>query len=175
MRAIYAGDLDGAITSLTEVAADGAKNGARTFVVGVVAPAEEGVARQNLDRIASAGGTDEALMVTTNQSVTEAFSAALEEVRYLGARCQHALPPPEAGAPERDLDRVRVRVVLPNRTTELPLRDRAASCDAGGGFYVVTNETGAAKVVLCPSSCNAATGAEVEVEFPCSYEPPGSG
>ena len=174
MRAIYAGDLDGAITSLTEVAADGAKNGARTFVVGVVAPAEEGVARQNLDRIASAGGTDEALMVTTNQSVTEAFSAALDEVRYLGARCQHALPPAEAGSPERDLDRVRVRLVLPNRTTELPFRDRAASCDAGGGFYVVTDESGSAKVVLCASSCNAATGIDVEIEFPCDYEPPGS-
>jgi hypothetical protein len=170
--AVYEGDLAGAIESLANVTASGAAGGARTFVVGVVTPDEKELAQENLDLVAGAGGTEHAWLVTADQSLTDQFLETLQTLQYEVATCQQVLPDVPEGSPHRDLGGVRVRSIGPAGDVLLGRVSGKDEC-AEGGFYF-TAKGGPVRVVLCPSSCNAAEGGQVEVTFPCEWEPPGT-
>jgi hypothetical protein len=86
--------------------------------------------------------------------------------------CELALPTPSQGT--LDPSKVNVRVVTPTGTTTLFKVAGAAACDASGGWYY-DDEVNPTKVLLCPSSCQAAQDAgsasgevQIEVLFGCA-------
>lgn len=144
----------------------------KTFVIGVFADAEQATARKNLDAIAAGGGTDAALLVSTNGDVSADLQKALAQVRDAALPCDYRVPTPSSGAP--DYDSVNVRFSPAGVPSSLiPRRDGAAACDASGGWYYETAPGGdaPAKLVLCPSTCEqvrrSSEGSKVDVLLGC--------
>ncbi len=155
------------IDAPVEIAAMGAADGIQTFVIGVFAPEEEADARRNLSRLAVAGGTDEALVITTDEPVTENLLRVLNELRDDVQTCVYAIPAAGAVPDPRDLF---VRLVeRGGETIELERVDNADQCDAVPfGFYFQQDiEMGARPgfVELCPLACERAEPIDVTVEM----------
>jgi hypothetical protein len=161
-------------SSIAQIAADGAGAKIRTFVVGVFAPVEEAQARTTLDAIARAGGTKDALLVTTSQDVAQALNAALATVRARALPCAFGIPRPASGT----LDYGKVNVQLtPGKgggASVIPMVARAEDCDAKGGWYYdVDPKSGAtpSRILTCPATCERLRedgGARVDVLFGCA-------
>jgi hypothetical protein len=141
-----------------------------TFVVGVFAPqhAAEGGALLNL--IARAGGTDSALIVSTNEDVTARFLAALNRLRTRLA-CELQLPSP-AGGQALDLGRVNVEFrPSSGDPVQLPYVGSATACGTEAGWYYDADPrvTMPTKIVTCPATCEAfAAGGEVDIRVGCT-------
>lgn len=149
------------------VAAMGSADGIQTFVVGVFAPEEESDARRNLSRLALAGGTDAALVITTDMPVTRELLRVLNELRDEVQTCVYAIPAAGAVPDPRDLI---VRLLFPDGTQrELGRVEDELGCDpAEGGYYFQQDiEMGARPgfVELCPASCAIAARDDVTVEM----------
>jgi hypothetical protein len=102
------------------------------------------------------------------------FFDAVAQAVVTGSKlsCELALPIPSQGT--LDPSKVNVRVVTPTGTTTLFKVAGAAACDASGGWYY-DDEVNPTKVLLCPSSCQAAQDAgsasgqvQIEVLFGCA-------
>jgi hypothetical protein len=140
------------IANLATVAAAAAIDGVSTFVIGVFSPREAIEAQQNLDTIASAGGTEQAFVITT--SVTDQLVDALNEVRVTAESCEFSIVP---GADPIDYAEVWVRLT-PTEGAEPVWVGRvasAAACDPGGFFYdvAVPGPQTPSRIILCPESC----------------------
>lgn len=160
------------INRISELSAKALEAGIKTYVIGVFAPSEEATARANLDKIAAAGGTEQAFLINTNQSVTQAFVQALNTIRGSGLPCEFPLPVPEAGSTP-DYDAVNVQL---NRSTGeavvIPNVPNAAACGTGGGWHYDVERGGKpSKVVLCKATCDRAKsdqgGATVDIVQGC--------
>ena len=150
-----------------EIAAMGVVDGIQTFVIGVFGPEEEDDARRNLTRLAIAGGTDEALVITTDMPVTEELLRVLGELRTEVRTCVYAIPAEGAVPDPRDLI---VRLIEGDGgVQELRRVDDEAGCDPDrGGYYFQQDiEMGARPgfVELCPASCIIAARSDVIVEM----------
>ena len=147
------------------VAQAGVVDGIDTFVVGVFDPEQEAEARANFARIAEAGGTGEALVISTDDDVTGQLLEALNALRADVRTCVYAIPAEGAVPDPRDLQ---VRL-LDGGATELERVTDQNDCDPrGGGFFFQQDiEDGARPgyVELCPSSCATAARADVTVEM----------
>ncbi|MAQ13782.1 MAG: hypothetical protein CMN30_03190 [Sandaracinus sp.] len=160
------------IEAPARVAAEGAAAGIQTFVVGVFGPDEELEARENLSRLALAGGTDEALVITTDEPITERLLAVLDELRRSVRTCVYAIPH-EGVLP--DPATLRVRILPPaGDPLELTRVDGPLDCDPmTGGFYFEGDLGGGARpgyLELCPASCSLTAASEdfiVEMEAGC--------
>jgi von Willebrand factor type A domain len=132
-----------------------------TYVIGV------GKALDNLNDIALAGGTQKAIMVTSDDpaKVAQDFEAALDVVRAGNLSCDFGIPPPPAGE-TLARDKVNVTVTAGGQSTALAYD---GACAAGTGWrYDDLNAP--TKILLCPSACNAAKSdpsTKVEVLFGC--------
>jgi hypothetical protein len=154
-------NCDTNIANIANVSAKALAAGIKTYVIGVFAPSEEATARANLDKIAAAGGTSSAFLINTNQSVAQAFLAALSTIRGSGLPCEFSLPIPKDGTP--DYGKVNVQYNLSTGgTTVIPYVPNAGACDSGGGgwHYDVDPAGGGKpeKVVLCKATCDSAKG-----------------
>lgn len=140
----------------THVAA--AQPAVKTFVVGV------GSSLGNLDAIADAGGTGQALLVDTAADVTQQFIAAMNSVRAIG-QCQLDIPEPGEGTP--DYGKVNVAIVDPsdgdNRIT-LANVGSEQDCDETEGGWYYDDPQSPARIFLCPASCSELTGNAWDVE-----------
>lgn len=132
-----------------------------TYVIGV----GDGAA---LDDIASAGGTQHALVVgDEDPAATEAaFRTALEGIRTGAVACEYQIPAPPSG---ETLDRGKVNVVHRSEKGGGPttiLYD--PTCNSAGWRYDDANAP--ARVVLCPQTCASveAGKGEVDVLFGCA-------
>ncbi len=130
----------------------------KTFVIGVFTQAEQASATANLNQIAAAGGTGQAIVINTSQNVTQQFQAALNQIRGQSLPCEFLLPVPEAGTP--DYTKVNVQFTAGNgNVTVLPYVVDATGCDPtkGGWYYDADPAKGATpkKVELCKASCDA--------------------
>jgi hypothetical protein len=146
----------------------------KTFVVGVFASFEQGVAKPNLDAIAKGGGTDQAFIVSTSGNVTADFQKAMDQIRGAALPCDYNVPSPQSGTP--DFGRVNVKFTKGDGTASVfpQAKGGAGACDAGGGWYYdVDPATGGTptKITLCPASCdavkNGGSGAKIDVLLGC--------
>ena len=146
-----------------------------TFVVGVFA-ASDAAAPANLNRIAVAGGTNQAFMVDASSSaVNTQFVAALNAIRTSRLGCEFQIPPPPVG---QTLDYKYVNVVLSDAAgtpTQIARVlggvDRCAEV-GGGWYYDVEPEENLVptRIIACPSTCGTLTstvGGSVQVKLGC--------
>ena len=159
---------DGAgIPRVAEIAADGAAIGIDSYVIGVFQEENRALAEVNLSEIARAGGTEEAVIISTDEPVTERLREILEELRGAVQTCVYAIP--DAGVLPDPAD-LTVRLLAPGAEPEVltPVAD-AAACDpfTGGYFFdpSVAPEERPGFVELCPASCAVAARDEVDVEM----------
>jgi hypothetical protein len=159
-------DASAGIPAVVSVAQAGVADGIDTFVVGVFEPEQEAEARENFVRIAEAGGTEEALVISTEDDVTVQLLEALNALRAGVRTCVYAIPAEGAVPDPRDLQ---VRLLQRGDATELNRVVGLDGCDRreGGFFFQQDIEDGARPgyVELCPSSCAPAARPEVTVEM----------
>ncbi|MEZ4302034.1 MAG: VWA domain-containing protein, partial [Polyangiaceae bacterium] len=162
------------IQHLVDVAAEGAKAGVQTFVIGVFNAEEQAEAAPNLDAIAVGGGTESAYLISTEANVADEFRKALNEVRITAKSCEFGIPLIDGALP--NLDKLVVRITPPNGepVTVERVKSAAACHPTTGGFYYDTDPDGPVKpgrVILCPASCGLfGTAADRKVELLVSCE-----
>jgi hypothetical protein len=133
-----------------------------TFVIGVFGTREMAQAQLNLDRLAAAGGTQKAFVISTGQNVTQAFQMALNNVRTAALACEYSLPAagPGASSDGGQLDYFRVNVQFTagsgQAATVGNVTDRAhCHPTQGGWYYDVDPATGATPrtISICDGTC----------------------
>jgi hypothetical protein len=157
-------DASQGIDSLIQVAQSGASSGIATFVIGVFSPEEEQEARLNLGRIAQAGSTGDAFIVTTDQAVTTRLVETLNGIRRSARACEYSIPWPAGFSPDPSSLAVRLPTATGGEAQLVPRVDGAEQCQPGkhGFHFERAPEPGVlpARVVLCPTTCAAAAGAD---------------
>jgi Mg-chelatase subunit ChlD len=162
------------IPLVAAAAADGRARGIATFVIGVFAPSEEAAAKQNLDAIADAGGSNSAYIITTDQPVTQQMIAALNEIRKNASACDYVLPRPDGSL----LDATKIKVRLRGSQGEVWLERKSSlgECGPSGGFVFDKDPFGPlppSRVQLCPASCGVVEAdPSVSVEVVVDCDPP---
>ncbi|MEZ4227368.1 MAG: VWA domain-containing protein [Polyangiaceae bacterium] len=142
-----------------------------TFVIGVFAPTDTAAA-QNLNTIASSGGTNTAFIINTSGNVTQQFLQALDQIKGKALPCEFKIPTPASGQ-TLDYGKVNVEVSSSSGKTSLLYVEDASKCDPtnGGWYYDVNPSAGTpTKIVVCPSTCTAfkgQAGAQVDVLIGC--------
>ena len=162
------GVLPAALEDTVAVATEGftpAKAGdasVTTFVIGVFS-ATETSAQANLDRIAKAGGSNQAFVITSGGAdVQQKFLEALGQIRKSRLGCEYQIPPAPTGQ-NLDYGLVNVKVkhsdgtpdeslfnVVPTACSGMP-DEWHYDCDVrtGGGTCKPT------KIIACPKTCDA--------------------
>jgi hypothetical protein len=137
----------------------------RTFVIAI-----NGATVSNLDQIAAAGGTMQALDVT--QDITQ-FQQKMDEIREAVLACEFLIPEPQMGE-EFDPTKVNVKYTPGGSTTgeNIPQADNAEDCGNDPGWYY-DNPTAPTKITFCPATCATIQmddGAKVDFVFGCPTE-----
>jgi hypothetical protein len=121
--------------------------GLKTFVLGV------GPYLDNLHKIAAAGGTKQAFLVSGGDVAAKVLDA-LNAIRAAAqVPCELGIPDPPSG---KSLDLTHVNVVRTSIRCEsatIPYRESGSSCDAVGGWYF-DDPKAPKQVVLCKKSCD---------------------
>lgn len=167
-----AGASDAELINLTKQAAQAgvqATPPVRTFVIGVVTPGDI-FANNNLNAIATAGGTYNALILNPNQDLTTQFSQALEAIRGASMQCEFKVP--DTGAM---LDYGKVNVIytaVDQQKYPVYYVGDAAHCDPtdGGWYYDIDPAAGKpTKILLCPQSCTFMQkyGGKIDIQMGC--------
>jgi Mg-chelatase subunit ChlD len=131
-----------------------------TFVIGVFAPEDAVMATMNLNALAVGGGTNQAVVISTQQDVTQMLQTALNQIRTQAVACQYLIPPPSGGA--IDFNKVNVQVtsgagaIGPSTVGYVKTK---AGCDPvrGGWYYDVDPASGGTptSIFACDASCTA--------------------
>lgn len=118
-----------------------------TYVIGV------GPSLTNLNRIAAAGGTSAASMVSISDPAKTAttFQSTLEKIRGQVQSCDFAIPPPPEG---KVVDPMSVNVAYQAGTGEQILSYNK-DCASGAGWRY-DNASAPTRIQLCPTTCDAA-------------------
>jgi hypothetical protein len=158
-----------AVSSIASVARRGPPS-IRTFVIGVFLPGDT-ESQENLQRIALAGGSNDAFFVDTSGDVSEQFLRALREVRNATLACEFNVP--QTGTA---LDFFRVNLEFNDGTDreQLFYVNDEAGCDtlSNGWHYDVDPNSGTpTSIQVCPSVCqrfqNTKQG-DVRVQVGCA-------
>ncbi|MBI3206178.1 MAG: VWA domain-containing protein [Myxococcales bacterium] len=143
------------VPAVVKAAESGVDDGVQTFVVGVFTPAEKAMATFALGKIADAGGTGQAYIVTTDDSVSAELVSRFNAIRAQAWACEYAIPWPAQGGIDPDSLTVTVGASAVPRVASL------AHCGATTGGYYFDREPRPGvlphRVVLCPQNCG--TGA----------------
>jgi len=160
-----AADPPNNLTNAAKMAEDLAQDEIPVFVIGV------GDELGALDAIAKAGGTDEAILVSTSGNVQKALFDALTNVRQRSLSCDYPVPPPTKG--NVDFENVNVRFIDENGDAEnLVYVGRKGDCALAGerGWYY-DDEKKPTNIVLCASTCERVRSnakAEIEALYGCA-------
>jgi hypothetical protein len=126
-----------------------------TFVIGVFSPEDvRDGADDNLNRIAVAGGSEQAFIVDTSGDVEQDFLDALDEIRGTRLPCEFQIPKGNGNSPA--FDQVNVIYSADGEQTYLYYWPSAADCDpsTGGWYYDIDPRAGTpTKIIACPASC----------------------
>lgn len=135
------------ISGASTIAAN-AKATVPTYVIGV------GNLLNDLNSLASAGGTNKAYIVSTStqSAVANEFATALSQIRGQSLACEYALPQPPAGQ-TLDLQKVNVQY-SPAGGSAQTLKYSEACASADGWRY--DNAQNPTKILLCQSACDKA-------------------
>jgi hypothetical protein len=129
-----------------------------------------GPSLQNLQQIASAGGTDKTYLVEGG-NVSEQVLAALNQIRLAASiRCELQIPAPPSG---KVLDFNLVNLLYTDhggRRTALFNTGDSAGCAASGGGWYYDDPTQPKKIILCPNTCDIVQydpGGELDYAIGC--------
>jgi hypothetical protein len=143
-----------------------------TYVIGVFAPGEVAASQPQMDRLAMAGGTTRAFVLTATPDLTQRLQQALAQIRGAAIACEFTIPPPQMGA--IDFNRVNVRHTSAAGPVDLPYVETADRCDPtrGGWYYDVPPRRGTpSRILVCDVSCrsfNMDATAKVDLLFGCA-------
>lgn len=164
------------VDEVVAVANDGLNNGISTFVVGVFA-ASDTAAPANLNRIAVAGGTNQAFMVDASSSAVDMqFADALKAIRSSRLECEFQIPPPPAGMSLdfRDVNVVLIDSAMMETTLPRVLGGLDRCAEVGGGWYYdvepETSTTPPTRIIACPQTCGMITAtrdAQASIRLGC--------
>jgi hypothetical protein len=134
------------------------------FVIGV------GAELSALNRIAEAGGTGAAAVLSTGGNVTQEFLAALDSIRTSALSCEYEIPAPSMG--EIDFEAVNVQFQNDSATIEtfFYVEDAAGCSTAPEQSWYYDDPEQPGQVMLCPKTCervSAASAASVSIAFGC--------
>ncbi|HTQ03147.1 MAG TPA: VWA domain-containing protein, partial [Polyangiaceae bacterium] len=141
----------------------------QTFVVGVFADSEAMSAQTNLDKIAAAGGTDHAFVVSSGGDVQQAFLTALNDIRAARLSCEFQLPKPTSGS-TLDIHQVNVELQTATMMTSELYYVTPTGCTGASDEWHYDQEPNPTKLVACPNTCDAlkmAQNAQVSVKLGC--------
>jgi hypothetical protein len=118
--------------------------------------------------LAEGGGTGSAVVINTNQNVTTALQAALNQVRATAGACQYKIPQANVGA--TDFGKVNVQLTgTGGMATTVGHVTTQAACDPtkGGWYYDVDPSTGGTptSIIACDTSCNQFRAVSVRVDI----------
>lgn len=117
----------------------------KTFVIGV------GAQLTSLDAVASAGGTNKALIVS-GSSTAQSFLDALNEIRG-AVGCTYKIPTPTGGG-QADPTKVNVAFTPSGGTQEIfPQVANAGACLGTKSWYY-DNPSNPTQIILCPAACD---------------------
>jgi hypothetical protein len=174
------------IPGVAAIAANGEKGPPpiQTFVIGVFGPkdlVDKNVMPQaNLDSLAMSGGTNKAVVISTDQNVTQQLQSALKLVRTSAIACQYAIPQSDTPL---DFDKVNVNF-SPDASSQSQViyyvsGSDDSKCDpVNGGWHYDHDpkESGTpTQVIACPQSCTkfqANPNAHVDIALGCKTEVP---
>jgi hypothetical protein len=144
-------------------AAFGGKPSIPTYVIGV------GPDLQNLAAIATAGGTQQPIMIpVSDPTQTEgAFLAALDTIRAASVPCDFTIPAPPNG---QQIDPGAVNVVLVSTSGQQQVLPYSAGCSNTAGWHY-DNPVAPTQVQLCSAACMQAQGnasGQVTLAFGCT-------
>jgi hypothetical protein len=120
-----------------------------TFVIGI------GPSLDNLNRIAAAGGTEQAYLMEDNEAAVK-FSEAMDDIRGRAIPCDFVI------SDDSTVDPTKVNVnYIPRGSSEPELvlqtfEGRPENCTAEGGWYY--HPQNANQVVMCPATCDRLGG-----------------
>ncbi len=153
-----------------------------TFVIGVFGPCDlidaNVMPQANLDTLAKAGATNKAVVISTNENVTQQLQAALKQVRTSAIACQYAIPRPAEGT----LNYSKVNVTFSSGASGTSIvghvpTDLKADCDPtrGGWYYDKDPKQGTpTQIIACDQSCmqfQLAQDARVDIALGCDTVP----
>ncbi|HVJ95063.1 MAG TPA: vWA domain-containing protein [Labilithrix sp.] len=158
------------IESVKDVAADGLKDGIRTYVIGV------GPSTGNLDGMAQSGGTGKAILIPTNNAaqVSADLIAAVGQIASSLLGCNFGLPAPPAGQ-TLDVNAVNVNYTPPGGASKTLAY--SADCSNPNGWHY-DSTTAPKEIILCNAACEVAQaqlGAKLDIIFGCATEVPEGG
>jgi von Willebrand factor type A domain len=133
-----------------------------TYVIGV------GPDLQNLDAIASAGGTGQAIVVPVNDPTQtgQTFESALNGIRSASLPCQFSIPPAPSG---KIINPYAINVLLVDAKGDQSVLTYSANCSNPSGWHY-DNPMAPTTVLLCSSACSSAradAGGKVTLAFGC--------
>lgn len=142
----------------------------RTFVIGVFQAGDTGSVN-NVNAIAQAGGTDQAVFIDTEGEVETQFLEALRAIRSGTLACQFQIP-----ASENALDYFRVNLEFDDGTTKKQLSyvsDEAgcAASPTSWHYDVNPNVSKPSAIQVCPAVCDqfkAATEGSISLQLGCA-------
>lgn len=164
------------INEVAQIARTGAGTapGTPTFVIGVFLPEEQASATTNLNTLAAAGGTGTAVVISTNQNVTQVLQTALSQIRTTAVACEYKIPAATAGA--IDFGKVNVQFTSSAGATPTTVGyvNGKAGCNAtrGGWYYDADPAMGQVpkSIIMCDSTCTqlrAASAGRVDIVLGC--------
>lgn len=139
-----------AVSSIANVARR--ETSVRTFVIGVFLPGDT-ESRDNLQRIALAGGSNDAFIIDTDGDVSEQFLQALREVRNATLACEFNVP---ATGTTLDFFRVNLEFSDGGERRQLAYVGNPDGCDTvdNGWHYDVDPSGGTPRTIqVCPNVC----------------------
>jgi hypothetical protein len=143
-----------------------------TYAIGVFTAADMQAGSQVLASVARAGSTGQPIVLQPGANLTQAFLAALNQIRGAALPCAFAIPTMSTGA--IDFGKVNFHYQGAGGDLDLPYVEDAGACDAvkGGWYYDVDPKNGGTptQVILCPVSCDQVKkdpGAKVSLTFGC--------
>lgn len=145
---------------IADLAATGAGMGIKTFVIGL-----PGVNQAIANKIAAAGGTTSAILVTITNVQAE-FQQALAQVRGSALPCTYELPAAVAMG-QIDINHVNVQLTPNGGSPSILPQDPA--CKGMGWKY--DNAAKPTAIVFCPATCTAvkaSVGGNVQIALGCA-------
>jgi hypothetical protein len=147
------------LTTVSKIASNVAQT-IPTYVIGV---GEVG----NLNAIATAGGTKQAFIVSSNDptQLQSDFQKAMADVRSSALACDYAIPAAPSG---EKLDRNKVNVLQQTGAAKSPIPHNA-ECKAGQGWRY-DNPDNPSRIIICEETCTtlrADPTASIDVVFGC--------
>jgi len=161
-------DCNSNVGNVSQVAAAGFGNNPQllTFVIGI---GNTG----NLNQIAQAGGTGQALIVTDAANSGQQFLDAMNKIRGQALSCEFGIPTPKPGE-KLNLSEVNVRFTpggAPSGDIIYHV-DNVGACDPNLGGWYYDDPQNPQRILLCPASCSRVTSnaGRIDVELGCKTE-----